>query len=351
MLAVAAAETVLDFKDKNVLDLTAAPGGKSTQMAERLGSGYLTANEVVNKRVDALNWNVNRHRLNNVLVTSLPTEALARELQNVYHIVLVDAPCSGEGLFQKKKNSPLLWSAKNVKFCAKRQQTILADAANMVAPGGYLIYSTCTFSKEENEDRILPLLENGFEPAALPDSIPVSPAISDDPRVMLCSRRIFPHRQTGAGAFVSVIRKTAGTDHLQSRCKYFAAKEEPLKGSMRRYLEPGDGFLFEKNGVISLFNHHRIPEFIYKNAFQIGAPLYDKRKDNELMFGSVQAAAPEVTIALDAKQADDYTRGLELTLDLPDGIYFVSYQAMILGLVKTAGGKASNKLPRPLRRV
>ncbi|NIM14564.1 MAG: RNA methyltransferase, partial [Candidatus Aminicenantes bacterium] len=110
MLAISAASRVIDFSDKIVLDLTAAPGGKATQAAELIHSGYLVANEVIRKRVNALTWNINRHRLNNVIITSLQTGFLAQALPGFFDIVIVDAPCSGEGLFQKGKHSPGNWS-------------------------------------------------------------------------------------------------------------------------------------------------------------------------------------------------------------------------------------------------
>jgi 16S rRNA C967 or C1407 C5-methylase (RsmB/RsmF family) len=207
MLAISASSRVIDFSDKIVLDLTAAPGGKATQAAELIDSGYLVANEVIKKRVHALAWNVNRHRLNNVIVTSIPTRALAEALPGFFDVVVVDAPCSGEGLFTRQKHSLEKWSQKNVRFCAARQTSILKDAAELVRPGGFLVYATCTFAPEENERQVEKLLDEHFLPVPLPDDLPVSPAVSGNEKVLLCSRRIFPHREGGAGAFVSVMRK------------------------------------------------------------------------------------------------------------------------------------------------
>jgi 16S rRNA C967 or C1407 C5-methylase (RsmB/RsmF family) len=359
MLAIAAASRIIDFSSKIVLDLTAAPGGKATQAAELIETGYLVANEVIRKRVDALVWNINRHRLNNVIVTALPTELLAGSLAGFFDVVVVDAPCSGEGLFQRKKHSPLKWSEKNVRFCARRQHSILTDACRLVKPGGNLVYSTCTFSQEENEDQVQFLLNSGFEPVPLPDpdDLPVSPAISDNEAIISCSRRIFPHRENGAGAFVCVVRKREDSTAASfSQWKYVHPKPGTVKTGALPFLRaphPDDaqGFFYEKNGVISYFSHHRIPAVIRENAFQTGAPLYDKRRASEPMFGAIQLASNESIIQLEEKEAIDYIRGLELHLNHADGHYWVARNNMVLGPVKISSGRAVNKLPRPMRVV
>jgi 16S rRNA C967 or C1407 C5-methylase (RsmB/RsmF family) len=357
MLAIAAASLVLDLSGKTLLDLTAAPGGKTTQAAELLGSGYIVANEVVRKRVDALLWNVNRHRLDNVIITSLPTEQLARGLAGFFDVVVVDAPCSGEGLFQRGKHSISKWSGKNVRYCARRQQSILADALRLIKPGGYLVYSTCTFSKEENEDQVAMLLGRGMEPVPLPGAadLPVSPAVTEDEAVKSCSRRIFPHREQGAGAFVSVLRHPAG--HVFPRApapEFHAALDtspvSPALSCLDMDVIDGGAFFYEKNGVVSLFNQPRISSLLRENAFQTGAPLYDKRRDNALMFGSVQRPAPDRVISLEPDQAEAYIRGGDLKLDHPGGWYFAAVEGMVLGPLWIKDGNASNRFPLALRR-
>ena len=353
MLAVSAASQVIDFSGKIVLDLTAAPGGKTTQAAELIKPGYLLANEVIRKRVNALIWNVNRHRLNNVIITSLANDFLTQALPGFFDIVIVDAPCSGEGLFQKRKHSLSDWSEKNVLFCARRQTSILAGAMTLVKPGGYIIYSTCTFAKEENEDQVEFLLNQGFKPVALPAHLPVSPAVTENEKIRLCSRRIFPHREKGAGAFVGIVQKETGPiKPFPGKYEYCSTRELVLKSTTLSFIQSKslDGYFYESGGIISYFSHKRIPAILREKRLQIGAPILDKRRGDALMFGSVQIPSAEAMIEVKPTQAESYIKGEDLRLEEPDGYYFVSFQGMVLGPVKVTNGRVVNKLPLPLRR-
>lgn len=350
MLAIEAASKVIDFKGKRIIDLTAAPGGKTTQAAELSENGYVIANEVVSKRVDAVLWNVNRHRLDNVIISSIPTAELAALLPGFFDIVIVDAPCSGEGLFQRGKQSLSDWSVKHVRYCSKRQQRILTDAVALTKPGGYLIYSTCTFSQEENEDQIENLLTLGLQPVTLPgpDDLPVSQAVSTNKAILSCSRRIFPHREKGAGAFLAVLQQTNA--HTPPLPPHQHAVEKSLSVPQGLAIQQGNSdYLYEQNGVVCLFNQSSIPSVLRDRAVQLGAPLYDKRRDNALMFGAVQRPDPERIISLDHNQAHAYIRGEKLTLPYPDGWYFVSFHDMVLGPVFQSGDITDNHFPRPLQ--
>lgn len=353
MLAVSAASQVIDFSDKIVVDLTAAPGGKTTQTAELIKTGYLLANEVIRKRANALIWNVNRHRLNNVIITSLPNDFLTQSLPGFFDIAIVDAPCSGEGLFQKRKHSLSNWSEKNVLFCARRQTSILADAVALVRPGGYVIYSTCTFAKEENEDQVEFLLNQGFKPVPLPADLPVSPAVTDNEKIQLCSRRIFPHREKGAGAFVGIVQKETGPiNPFPGKYEYSGTRVLALKSTPISFIQTKnlDGYFYETNGIIGYFSHKRIPAILRERSFQIGAPILDKRRGDALMFGSVQIPSPQAIIEVEPPQAEAYIKGEDLHLNQPDGYYFIKFRRMILGPVKITNDRTVNKLPVPLRR-
>lgn len=359
MLAISAASQVIDFSDKIVLDLAAAPGGKATQAAELIETGYLVANEVIKKRVDALTWNVNRCRLNNIIITSLPPNALAQALPGFFDVVIVDAPCSGEGLFSKQKHSLEKWSERNVRFCASRQSSILREACTLLKPGGYLVYSTCTFAPEENECQVDSLLASGFMPVPLPADVPVSPAISENEKIRLCSRRIFPHREGGAGAFVSIVQKQeelVESDHSghSEHWKFQKGQSDPiirLKGIRYPHIrtEETAGYFYEKKGIISYFSHECIPEFLLQASFQTGAPVIDKIHPYNCMFGSVQLASPDAVIEVEKADAEAYARGEDLRLDHADGYYYIAYQGMVLGPVKITNNRAVNKLPKPLQ--
>lgn len=150
--AMAAVTALAPRPGEHVLDLCAAPGGKSTQIAAALaGEGLLWSNEYVRARAAALRQNLERCGVRNAAVTSLPTETLAAALPAHFDAVLCDAPCSGEGMFRREPEALAQWSTANIDLCARRQRDILTAAAEMVRPGGRLLYSTCTFAPEENE--------------------------------------------------------------------------------------------------------------------------------------------------------------------------------------------------------
>ena len=144
---------------ERVLDLCAAPGGKSTQLAAALeGRGLLVSNEIHPVRAKILASNVERMGIPNAVVTNEPPERLSSHFPAFFDRIVVDAPCSGEGMFRKEEQAVLQWSQENVELCARRQQDILEEAAGMLRPGGVLVYSTCTFAPEEDEESVVRFL-------------------------------------------------------------------------------------------------------------------------------------------------------------------------------------------------
>ena len=183
-----------------VLDLCAAPGGKTTQLAAYLrNTGLLVANEPVRSRAEALCGNVERLGVTNTLVTCMRPDALAGALGACFDRVLVDAPCSGEGMFRKDETAVREWSPEHVAACAVRQAQILDSAADMVKPGGALVYSTCTFSPDENEDAVSAFLKRhpGFACADM--------------------RRMYPHTSVGEGQFMAVLQNYDGDSGFSAR--------------------------------------------------------------------------------------------------------------------------------------
>ncbi|MGN0308957.1 MAG: RsmB/NOP family class I SAM-dependent RNA methyltransferase, partial [Lachnospiraceae bacterium] len=153
--AMAAAEYLEVKPGERILDLCAAPGGKSTQIGGYLqGEGLLLCNEPHPSRAKILSENIERMGIGNALVTNEMPNKLAESFPEYFDKILVDAPCSGEGMFRKNEEARREWSLQNVKLCAHRQEEILEEAAKMLRLGGKLVYSTCTFSKEENEESI-----------------------------------------------------------------------------------------------------------------------------------------------------------------------------------------------------
>lgn len=190
---------------ERVCDLCAAPGGKTTQIAGRmLGRGFLVCNEINPKRAKILSRNIERMGVANALVTNEHPETLASRFPGFFDRVLVDAPCSGEGMFRKEEAAVTDWSQETVQMCARRQREILDSATRLVRPGGRLVYSTCTFAPEEDEETVAAFLkahpEFTPEPVEAPWFVPGENA----------SYRMWPHKLLGEGHFAAVLRKTQG---------------------------------------------------------------------------------------------------------------------------------------------
>ena len=206
----------LDIKEGDfVLDLCAAPGGKATQAAEKLsGSGLLVANEIVEKRCKILVENIARLGIKNAVVTNEAPSKLAQKYENFFDKIIVDAPCSGEGMFRKDEKALSEWSEEHTKSCAIRQKKILSDAVKMLKCGGKLIYSTCTFAPCENEgvaDWILNNYHNlkleKITLKGLSDGIGEWVNSNSD---LSETKRIFPHKSKGEGHFLALFKKTNG---------------------------------------------------------------------------------------------------------------------------------------------
>ena len=187
---------------ERICDLCAAPGGKSTQIAGRMmGQGFLLCNEWSPKRAKILSQNIERLGVANALVTNETADRLAAKLPRFFDRVLIDAPCSGEGMFRKEEAAISDWSEETVAMCAKRQAEILDAGAKLLRPGGRLVYSTCTFAPAENEEAIAAFLQRNPD-FALEDV--------DAPwftKVGVGQFRLWPHKLLGEGHFAAVLRK------------------------------------------------------------------------------------------------------------------------------------------------
>ncbi|WP_029321604.1 RsmB/NOP family class I SAM-dependent RNA methyltransferase [Butyrivibrio sp. AE3004] len=219
---------------EKILDLCAAPGGKSTQIATKMDNqGILVSNEIDKKRAQILSLNIERLGIKNTLVTNMRPQQLSEFFEGYFDKILVDAPCSGEGMFRKNDEAIENWSMENVITCAKRQTDILKEAVKMLAPGGKLVYSTCTFAPEEDELQVAKLLSWGLKPVeikiyegmihgdisnvskvlALPDKKDTEEGFfqtipeCNDEDVSKCTARLWPHRIKGEGHFLAVLTK------------------------------------------------------------------------------------------------------------------------------------------------
>ncbi len=192
---------------ERICDLCAAPGGKTTQIAGRmLGRGLLVCNEINPKRAKILSRNIERMAVSNALVTNEHPENLAKRFAGFFDRVLVDAPCSGEGMFRKEEAAVTDWSQETVEMCARRQGEILSSAAKMVKKGGRLVYSTCTFAPEEDEEAVANFLAE--HPEFEPETVEAPWFVPGENG----SHRMWPHKLLGEGHFAAVLRKTAGEE-------------------------------------------------------------------------------------------------------------------------------------------
>ncbi len=218
-MSAAEAVTIPEGNDFRVLDLCAAPGGKSTQLAGRMaGRGLLVSNEIMADRAKILAQNLERMGVSNALVLNESPERLAGFFPSTFDRVLVDAPCSGEGMYRKNEVALTEWSENNVRFCATRQDGILDCAAHLLTPGGELVYSTCTFSPDEDEDCIRRFLTRHPEFTLLDTPVqgffsPGRPEFTADPeeaRQMGIEKtvRVWPHKVKGEGHFIARLQKS-----------------------------------------------------------------------------------------------------------------------------------------------
>lgn len=201
---------------ERVLDLCAAPGGKSTQLAGKLqGQGLLIANEIHGGRAAILSQNIERMGVANAVVTNHAPEELTKHFPGFFDKIIVDAPCSGEGMFRKNPEAISQWSMENVQMCAKRQLFILEQAVKMLQPGGTIVYSTCTFAEEEDEQVIAAFLDTHAD-------------------FTLChQRRIWPHKEKGEGHFAAVLRQERVAEN-KAETVPAAAKMQGKKAKKRK---------------------------------------------------------------------------------------------------------------------
>lgn len=330
--AMSAAALLAPKPGMRVLDLCAAPGGKSTQLATYLGDrGLLVSNEINTQRSRILSQNIERMGIKNAIVTNEDSFVLASHFPGFFNAIQVDAPCSGEGMFRKLPEAIEQWSMENVAICATRQKEILDNAAVMLKPGGVIVYSTCTFSKEENEDVIEYFLERH------PDF------------TLEEMERFWPHKVDGEGHFVAklVRRGCVDTDLKADR------KTKKNKNSKNRKNETKPALTKENMKLLSEFLDETISEDVaawIKNSrlVMFGEQLYrlpDMEVDIKglkvqragLHIGEFkkQRFEPSHSLALALKQ-NDAKNLVKLTCDNPQTIGFFNGQSVVLSDEQTA---------------
>ena len=222
------AEALAPKPGEHVLDLAAAPGGKSTHLASLMrDTGLVVANEVNASRTRALTSNMERWGARHAVVTNEEVWRLAKRWGATFDRVLLDAPCSGEGMFRKSPEALDMWSEKNVLGCAKRQDRLLQEASELVRPGGFLVYSTCTFAPEEDEGVIATFLEGHpdfeLQPIDLPGAAPGRPEWLPEELSrpeLTKTARMWPHLVPGEGHFIAYLKRIDGPDEPTTEASF-----------------------------------------------------------------------------------------------------------------------------------
>lgn len=332
---------------ERVCDLCAAPGGKTTQIAGRMGGkGFLLCNEINPKRARILGRNIERLGVSNALVTNEHPEVLATRLPGYFDRVLVDAPCSGEGMFRKEEAAVTDWSIDTVLMCANRQAEILRSAARLVKPGGRLVYSTCTFSDEENEQVIARFLAENTN--FVPESVNAPWFDAGDAGTF----RLWPHKLLGEGHFAAVLRKCDGDE------------ETPLLQTPGKAPQPWQSFAKElgielPEGNMLSFGQslYRMPEGmpqlcglkVIRPGLELGQLKKDRFEPAHALALYLKTANTALSLSADGEQIKAYLHGETIPCQ-EQGWCLVTVDGYSIGWGKGDKTVMKNHYPKGLRR-
>lgn len=332
---------------ERVCDLCAAPGGKSTQIAGRMmGEGFLLCNEWSPKRAKILSQNIERLGVANALVTNENVENLSRHFPGYFDRVLVDAPCSGEGMFRKEEAAVTDWSEETVKMCAARQREILRSAADLVRPGGRLVYSTCTFATEENEETVAAFLE--AHPEFTAEDV-------DAPwfcRVGTGMFRLWPHKLLGEGHFVAVLRKAGEkeTPAANPKGEKLPKEWEAFAREMGISLPKGKAVCF---GETVYWAPPEMPDLRGVRVLRPGLELGEVRKGRFVPAHALalwlKTAKNVQSYSADSKEIASYIHG-DVVPSSKTGWCLVQVDGYSIGWGKGDGNMLKNHYPKGLRR-
>ena len=325
---------LLELPDEPVvLDLCAAPGGKSAQLADRMHGGVLFANEIVPARAAVLMSNLERMGVTDAYVLNSEPHALCALLKERCDAVVVDAPCAGEAMFRKDPNAVSEWSEAHTEACAARQRAILSDAAEAVKPGGQLLYATCSFSPQENEQTAAWFSER-------------RPDFS-----LVGMQRWYPHTSAGEGQFAALFRRNGVREpssflpQKSDRVPAFDAFSDrlrPLSGPVR-LLKDGRVLLLPPtpcalDGVR-----------IVRAGLLLGECKGDRFEPAHALCMAGRETPLLNTVDLPFDAAMRYLRGETLFFNAPKGFGAATYRGFALGLFKSSDGMLKNRLPKGLR--
>ena len=349
-----------------ILDLCAAPGGKTTLYASLVGRGGLVvANEIDRRRASVLADNVRKWGTGNVVVTTCEPHAVC-DCEAWFDVVAVDAPCSGEGMFRKDPAARGEWSENNVRQCAARQDDILREAWRALRPGGTLIYSTCTFNRDEDEGSLERMLAWAGDEVAASEPVDVDPAwgIVEGEVGPFRTFRFFPHRTVGEGFFAAVARKASDAPGRQrlpkGRRSMVAPADRASVGELRRWVREPDRMVFgtvagtgyawygEQAEAVKTLSE-ALP--VICSGVALGQLFKGRLKPDPALafFDGLERGAVPVA-GLDDEQALRYLRRQEVAAGaLAEGVNLVTARGRALGFAKRIGARVNNMYPNSLR--
>ena len=364
--AMSALSTIELKGDEWVLDACSAPGGKSSQIAERLNGGFLLSNEYVPKRAKIIVGNFERLGVRDAMVTSLDTAEFPKMFRGVFDLIVCDAPCSGEGMFRKSEEALEDWSEENVRACAKRQLYILENLIPTLKDGGRLVYSTCTYSLEENEMTVAAILKEHPELEVIPVEDRLLPYTKDGidfdgchPEMKM-ARRFYPHVSEGEGQFVVVMRKKENNKEKPT-ILYKDAGVSPSKSEIQiveKFLKEAfdiipKGRFIKQGDFISLVTHDLpIPQ---RSVFMPGVVIGEIQKNilkphHQLFSAFGKDMKLKVNLTAGDARVEKYLRGEEIDCDTDkSGWCAVCYEGVPLGGGKISSGRVKNHYPKGLR--
>lgn len=343
--AMLPAEVLPVKKGDRVLDVCAAPGGKTTRLATKLDhEGLLVANDLSFSRCQTLVKNLEKFGVDNAIVTSEEPSSLANRFQEYFDCILVDAPCSGEGMFRKEHDLIKAYEKHDSSWYVPTQKQIVKDALKMLKPGGYMVYSTCTFSMEEDEDIISYIL-------SLDSSVHVLPVPYSDGFVQNeLGTHLYPHRIKGEGHFVSLLQKGTGTASMNKPKN----KTAEYNFDMIHYKKK-DSFLYEKKDYI-----YMVPETDTDlkglRMVRSGLLLGENKKSRFIPSVSLALALKKqnceniLDLSIDDQRVLRYLKGETLDVkdkNLKDGYVLVMVDGYPLGFATYKNGQFKNKYPKP----
>lgn len=347
-------QQILPPNPVRALDLCAAPGGKSTLLASALPAGsLLVANEVIRTRASILKENLIKWGAGNTVVTQNDPAHFSC-LRNCFDLILADAPCSGEGMFRKDEKAVAEWSERNLQLCSERQQRILKDIWHTLKPGGYLIYSTCTYNPEENEGILSRLLDR-YDAR----SIPVTHSLGDSVVPTPHGYQFYPHRIKGEGFFIGVVQKQ-GEEEDAPRVKKEGKAPVRLPDELRELLPQDREFAGYNTENILGVVPTRHAEFIalldkQLNVLYKGCELAEINGRKFRMQPALALYRHLNKSALTCKDADTesalrYLKKEDVSTDAPAGSWvLITYNGIGLGWGKSLGNRLNNYYPKEWR--